>query len=639
MTYLGHTDTGEPVGIDVRAVIEGRWVITANSGAGKSFLIRRAMELTNGDVQQIIFDVEGDFVTLREKYDYLLVGNNGDLFFDPERSDFTDKVRTFAQQLRELRVSTIIDLSDLRFEERDAFIAFLLDALIEVPRKLWNPCLVVIDEAHLFAPQNGSTQSLSVVKDLMTRGRKRGLGGILATQRLSELNKTVADTANKLIGRTGLDVDQRRAAGVLGLTTAKQREGLALLQPGTFWAYGPAFSAPAPRLITIDPVETRHPQLGDHAYDPPPAPEGVRGILAALASGSQNEASAEEPKSEQSAPGKAELIATHEVFVVPEPCDHEPIIARLQEELRESRALQAIHYRDTQDAKASAERIAGELDRERKRIDVVADALNGAIAGRLDIYQILLEGTNDRTEAQGPDRPVREGLDAAGREHRDGEARKGDRDGGGEPVGEERRPRDRHAPEPRRRVGAAPPSLRPGGVGASESRAGAARGGRDVSAAGWRTEDMDDETVRAEIAALFAKQYASTPRVMYVPAPEVVRQEYLGAAAERLLATLEPVSADALQVYRYLMAQGRRSVRQLGIIFDGNDQSNTQARWGEAMRELTGRGLVDNNSKGYDVAQLARESIAKALAPHDATDVEVDEVYQLALGRLVGAAD
>lgn len=146
---------------------------------------------------------------------------------------------------------------------------------------------------------------------------------------------------------------------------------------------------------------------------------------------------------------------------------------------------------------------------------------------------------------------------------------------------------------------------------------------------------MDDEALDALIDRKLAAR--GVIKIVYKPAPEVVRLEYLGAAVERFLAKLEPVSGDALQVYRYLMARGRTSIRQMAIIFDGADTN--RPRWSAATKQLTDVGLVDSNDKGFAVAELAREAIAKALAPHDATDDEVDEVYQVALGRLVGAAD
>jgi DNA helicase HerA-like ATPase len=101
---------------------------------------------------------------------------------------------------------------------------------------------VVVDEAHVFCPQVGEAESAGAVIDLATRGRKRGFCAVLATQRLSKLHKdAAAECNNKLIGRTGLDVDVKRAADELGLGKDRWRE-LRDLDAGEFFAFGPAIS-------------------------------------------------------------------------------------------------------------------------------------------------------------------------------------------------------------------------------------------------------------------------------------------------------------------------------------------------------------------------------------------------------------
>src|ERR1019366_6313103 len=57
-------------------------------------------------------------------------------------------------------------------------------------RDHWYPMLVVVDEAQLFAPavagevsDEARKLSLGAMTNLMCRGRKRGLAGVIATQR------------------------------------------------------------------------------------------------------------------------------------------------------------------------------------------------------------------------------------------------------------------------------------------------------------------------------------------------------------------------------------------------------------------------------------------------------------------------
>src|SRR3546814_2052598 len=110
-------------------------------------------------------------------------------------------------------------------EQMEAAIAFLGSVFSADPGH-WHPAIVSVDEAHLFAPHgdNGVSRetrkaSLETMRDLMCRGRKRGLAGIIATQRLSKLAKNVAtEDTNLLIGRTFIDIDINRADDLLGMS-------------------------------------------------------------------------------------------------------------------------------------------------------------------------------------------------------------------------------------------------------------------------------------------------------------------------------------------------------------------------------------------------------------------------------------
>ena len=65
--------------IDLPILIDSRMICMANSGAGKSYLVRKILEESHEKVMSIILDFEGEFKTLREKYDYLLIGHEGDV--------------------------------------------------------------------------------------------------------------------------------------------------------------------------------------------------------------------------------------------------------------------------------------------------------------------------------------------------------------------------------------------------------------------------------------------------------------------------------------------------------------------------------------------------------------------------------
>jgi hypothetical protein len=229
-------------------------------------------------VHQIVIDPEDEFRTLREKFDYVLAGSDGgDCVADVKSAAM------LARKLLELNISAIIGIYELKPRERIRFVKIFLETLINAPRELWHPVLIVLDEAHVFCPQTGSAESFSAVTDLMTRGRKRGFCGVLATQRIAKLHKdAAAECNNKLIGRAVIDIDQRRAADELGFATKKDRQKLRTLKPGHFYAFGPAISDDVVEMI-VGSVVTTHPKAGQRAMAPPPPRSKIKRVLAQLA--------------------------------------------------------------------------------------------------------------------------------------------------------------------------------------------------------------------------------------------------------------------------------------------------------------------------------------------------------------------
>jgi hypothetical protein len=238
--------------LDLEELLATRLLVQGNSGSGKSYLLRRLLEQSAAWVQQAIIDPEGDFVTLAERFGHVVV--------DAARSE-AELVRV-AQRVRQHRASVVLNLEGLDAEGQMRCAAAFLGGLFEAERDLWYPLLVVVDEAQLFAPavagevsDEARKLSLGAMTNLMCRGRKRGLAGVIATQRLAKLAKNVAaEASNFLMGRTFLDIDMARAADLLGMER-RQAEMFRDLERGHFVALGPALSR-RPLPVKIGPVET-----------------------------------------------------------------------------------------------------------------------------------------------------------------------------------------------------------------------------------------------------------------------------------------------------------------------------------------------------------------------------------------------
>lgn len=198
---LGDKLIGGEVAINLPVLMRSRMLITASSGAGKSWAVRRLIEQTAPMVQQLIIDPEGEFETQAH----------------------------------------------------------------------WRHVMVVIDEAHLFAPQQDKSPAKGACVELAGRGRKRGLCPVLSTQRFSMLNKSVAaELQNRMIGLTILDRDLKRAADELGMPQRQAAALLSTFEPGNFFVYGPALTRTVHRMM-VGPVITTHGvNLGD--VKPPTVP-------------------------------------------------------------------------------------------------------------------------------------------------------------------------------------------------------------------------------------------------------------------------------------------------------------------------------------------------------------------------------
>jgi len=267
---------GPGVSCDLPRLIGTRLLVQASSGAGKSWLLRRLLEQSHGKVQQIVIDPEGEFASLREKYDYVLAARQGgDTLADPRTA------KLLAERLLEVGVSAILDIYELSQRDRVAFVRLFLEALVDAPKKLWHPVLVVLDESHVYCPETGEAESANAVKGLCSRGRKRGFCAVLATQRLSKLAKdAAAELNNKLIGRTSLDVDMARAGDELGFTKAN-RLILRDLEDGEFYAFGPALSRVV-KKVHVGGVKTQHPKAGKLAAVVPAPSAKIKALLPKL---------------------------------------------------------------------------------------------------------------------------------------------------------------------------------------------------------------------------------------------------------------------------------------------------------------------------------------------------------------------
>jgi hypothetical protein len=162
----------------------------------------------------------------------------------------------------------ILDLSGFRKAEMRRFMAAFLAAIYHHNR---HPLHLVLDEADLFAPQKPAkdeTTLLGTMEDLIRRGRAKGLGATLITQRPAVINKDVLTQISTLVCHRLLGPTDRTAVDtwVSAHGSKEQRDemmaSLASLPTGTAYFWSPSW------LGIFQKVEVRRARTFDSSQTP-----------------------------------------------------------------------------------------------------------------------------------------------------------------------------------------------------------------------------------------------------------------------------------------------------------------------------------------------------------------------------------
>lgn len=205
--------TAYPLPIPAKA-LQNNGLILGKPGAGKSALARGLFE-TEIDVghRAIFVDPMGDAAGIRLTPDgkpsrfsnvVIIGGPHADL---PVTSDDGGRTGKFVARNHG---SFLIDLSQMIQAEQLRFMGGFADQLYE---QMAVPALLLVDEAHLFAPQERGEAS-SFLINRMTRlnsqGRKRGIFLWLMTQRPARISKNIIAGTETLVAmkmNTPRDID------------------------------------------------------------------------------------------------------------------------------------------------------------------------------------------------------------------------------------------------------------------------------------------------------------------------------------------------------------------------------------------------------------------------------------------------
>jgi hypothetical protein len=233
-----------------KAALAQHIAVLGKTGSGKSYAVRGIVEgLLDENARVCIIDPTGAWNGLRSS----ATGKSGGypvVIFGGSHADLTlagQYGEAIAETIGTSSTPAIIDTSLMRVGERTRFMADFADALI---RKNKGPLHLVIDEAHLFAPQGkvNSPQAgemLSATNNLVSLGRSRGLRIIMITQRPAKLHKDSLTQCETLVALRLIAPQDRNAVREWIEDNADKAKGneiissLASLKTGQGWVWAP----------------------------------------------------------------------------------------------------------------------------------------------------------------------------------------------------------------------------------------------------------------------------------------------------------------------------------------------------------------------------------------------------------------
>lgn len=258
----------------------------AKRGAGKTNTATVLVEeLDAHGVQVVVLDPVGAWWGLRSSADgksgglsiAILGGQHGDVPLAPEAGQL------IADVVVDSGKSLVLDLSD--FPSKAAvgrFVADFAERLFRRKARASSLLHVVLEEADLFAPQRvtgDAARMQGAIEQIVRRGRSRGIGMTMITQRSAVLSKDILTQADVLVVmRTTGPHDQAAVKAWIDAHDDDQADvvnSLASLATGEAWVWNPERGVLRRVMIrrrrTFDSSST--PKAGERRVDPKAAAE------------------------------------------------------------------------------------------------------------------------------------------------------------------------------------------------------------------------------------------------------------------------------------------------------------------------------------------------------------------------------
>ena len=186
-------------------------------------------ELLKHSYPLTVVDIDGEYFGLKEEYELLVIGQgkNVDITIEPE-----DAPQVAEISLKQ-SIPVVLDLSGYLKEEQRDMLKHYFTALWNWAGKLRKPYMIGIEESHEFIPQGKKSELKEIITRLSLRGRKRGLGAVIISQRSAKVEKDVLTQAGMLfLHRVVHEADMKVYNDLLPWKKGKVREKVNQLDTG-----------------------------------------------------------------------------------------------------------------------------------------------------------------------------------------------------------------------------------------------------------------------------------------------------------------------------------------------------------------------------------------------------------------------
>mgnify|MGYP006295075929 CR=1 FL=1 len=227
---MKNLNISEDIDFELEEIIGKCVGILGIRGSGKSNTAGVIFEeLLNHNYPLTVVDIDGEYFGLKEEYELLVIGEgeNVDLNIEPEDAEQVAEI-----SIRQ-SIPVVLDLSGFLKSDQRSMLKSYFTRLWNLAGKLRKPYMIGIEESHEYIPQGKKEELKEIITRIALRGRKRGLGAVILSQRSAKVEKDVLTQAGMLfLHRVIHEADMKVYNDLLPWKKSKVKKIVGSLQTG-----------------------------------------------------------------------------------------------------------------------------------------------------------------------------------------------------------------------------------------------------------------------------------------------------------------------------------------------------------------------------------------------------------------------